>query len=84
MPYITYAWIANSDAHLVSGICDELKGVADELSVSFYIHAKEEEEENTPVIVDEEVSVASNVVDRLRALAMKAGITIYINPEVES
>jgi hypothetical protein len=38
---------ANSDTHLVSGIVDELKGVAEDHGVSFYVHMKEEEEENT-------------------------------------
>ena len=83
MPYITYAWIPKSDNHF-SGVVDELKGVAEELGVSFYVHTKEEEEENTPVIVDENVSVPPNVVERLRTLAVKSGLTIYVNPETES
>lgn len=38
---------ANSDTHLVSGILDELKGVAGDHGVSFYVHVKEDEEEDT-------------------------------------
>src|ERR1700752_1415422 len=53
---------ANSDTYLVSGIVDELKGVAEDHGVSFYVHVKEDEEENTPVIVDENVSVPPDVV----------------------
>jgi len=36
---------ANSDTHLVSGIVDELKGVAEDHGVSFYVHVKEDEED---------------------------------------
>ena len=76
---------ANSDTHLVSGIVDELKGVAEDHGLRFlYVHVKEEEEENTPVIVDKSVSVQPNVVDRLLTLAIKTGVTIYVNPKTES
>ena len=75
---------ANSDPHLVLGIVDELRGVAEDHGVSFYVHVKEEEGENTPVIVDENVSVPPNVVDRLLTLAIKTGVTIYVNPKTES
>ena len=75
---------ANSDTYLVSGIVDELKGVAEDHGVSFYVHVKEDEEENTPVIVDENVSVPPDVVDRLLTLAIATGVTIYVNPKTES
>ena len=75
---------ANSDTHLVSGIVDELKGVAGDHGISFYVHVKEEEEENPPVVVDENVSVPLNVIDRLLTLAIETGVTIYVNPKFES
>ena len=75
---------ANSDTHLVSGIVDELKSIAEDHGVSFYVHVEDEEEENTPVIVDKNVSVPPNVVDRLLIIAIKTGVTIYINPTTES
>ena len=74
---------ANSDTYLVSGILDELRGVAEDHGVSFYVHVKEDEE-NTPVIVDENVSVPPNVIDRLLTLAIATGVTIYVNPKTES
>ena len=75
---------AHSDARLVSGIVDELKGLAETPGVSFYVHVKEDKEERTPVIMGENVSVPPNVVDRLLLLAIKAGVTIYVTQRLNA
>lgn len=81
MPSITYMWVPRQDANLISGIVDELKRVADAHDVSFYVNAKERDEKNL-VVVNSNVSVPHQVVDRLHVLAKKAGVTIYVNPEL--
>jgi len=72
--------VPNADAQLIAGISDELKTIAEKHHVSFYVNAKEEEEKH-PVVVNKRVAVPPDVVERLRTLATKTGVTIYVNPE---
>lgn len=77
---VKYLLVPNSDAHLIAGITDELKLIAEKHHVSFYVNAKEEEEKH-PVVVNKRVAVPPEAEERLRALATKTGVTIYVNPE---
>jgi hypothetical protein len=78
MPYINFNWSPKSDHGRVSTIADDLEALADEHNISFYVNAKEEEERQ-PVVVPEGVSLPSAAVERLRGLAAKAGVTIYVH-----
>ena len=79
MPYINFMWHPKADSSRVSGIVDELRAIADAHNVGFYVNAKEEEEPE-PVVVSESVSVPPAAVERLRGLAARAGVTIYVHP----
>lgn len=67
------------DADRVFLIKDDLRNVADAQNVSFYVNAKEENEKES-VVLKEGVTLPPASVERLRALAAKADVTIYVHP----
>ena len=80
MPYITFEWHPSQDSSRIAPIVDALRSIADAQCVSFYINAKEENEKDR-VIVRDDVALAWEVVEQLRALATKADVTIYVHNE---
>jgi NADPH-dependent glutamate synthase beta subunit-like oxidoreductase len=75
MPYINFMWTPKADA---SRIVDALRAVADAHKVSFYVNAKEEEEEH-PVVLNG-VDVPTDILGELKRLAAKADVTMHVHP----
>jgi hypothetical protein len=78
MPYINFMWYPTADSERVVAIVNELRAVADAHNVGFYVNAKEEEEPE-PVVVNDGVQVPAGVIEQLRRLATRAGVTIYVH-----
>ena len=79
MPYITFMWHPKQDVDRVFLIKDDLRNIADAHDVGFYVNAKEDEE-TEPVVLRDDVTLPPKVIERLRALATKSGVTIYVHP----
>jgi len=78
MRSITFAWHPKSDEWRVGPIVDDLRAVAADHNVSFYINAKEEEESER-VVVKAGASIPDDALERLRELATRADVTIYVH-----
>lgn len=79
MPYIKFAFTPRKDAERVAKILGGLEAVALAHDVTFYVNAREEEE-SEPVVATAGVELAPDVLARLRELAAKADVTIYVHP----